>query len=152
MRDRLSFFAAALLGLILAGCAAPGTRSTQTDAKEAMVTGTVAYRERMALHADAVVEVRLSGVSRQDMAAPVVAETTVRPAGRQVPIPFELRYDPGKIEPNRTYAVHATISSAGRMMFTTTTAYPVITQGNPTQMNLMLQPVVAGQGSESRPM
>jgi putative lipoprotein len=98
MRDRLSFFAAALLGLLLAGCAASGTRSTQTDAKEAMamVTGTVAYRERMALPTDAVVEVRLSHVSRQDVAAPVVAETTVRPAGRQVPIPFELRYDPGQ--------------------------------------------------------
>ncbi|HEY7556336.1 MAG TPA: YbaY family lipoprotein [Candidatus Binatia bacterium] len=90
MRDRLSFFPATLLGLVLAGCAAPGIRSAQTDAKEAMVTGTVTYRERIALSADAVVEVRLSDVSRQDVAAPVVAETTVRPAGRQVPIPFEL--------------------------------------------------------------
>jgi putative lipoprotein len=152
MRDRLSFFPATLLGLVLAGCAAPGIRSAQTDAKEAMVTGTVTYRERIALSADAVVEVRLSDVSRQDVAAPVVAETTVRPAGRQVPIAFELRYDPSKIEPNRTYAVRATITSAGRMMFTTTTAYLVITQENPTQVNLVLQRVVARPASGSRPM
>ena len=79
-----------------------------------MVTGTVAYRERMALPPDAVVEVRLSDVSRQDVAAPVIAETTILPEGRQVPIPFELRYDPGKIEPNRVYALRATIRSAGR--------------------------------------
>jgi putative lipoprotein len=117
-----------------------------------MVTGTVTYRERIALSADAVVEVRLSDVSRQDVAAPVVAETTVRPAGRQVPIAFELRYDPSKIEPNRTYAVRATITSAGRMMFTTTTAYLVITQENPTQVNLVLQRVVARPASGSRPM
>jgi putative lipoprotein len=82
-------------------------------------------------------------VSRQDVAAPVIAETTVLPEGRQVPIPFELRYDPGKIDAKRTYALRATIRSAGRMMFTTTTAYRVITQGNPTQVNLMLERVGA---------
>lgn len=132
MRVRLLLSTAALW-LVLAGCAASSAPITQSDANETMVTGTVAYRERMALPPDAVVEVRLSDVSRQDVAAPVIAETTILPEGRQVPIPFELHYDPGKIEPNRTYALRATIRSAGRMMFTTTTAYRVITQGNPTR-------------------
>lgn len=149
MRDRLLFSGAALLGLVLAGCMASG--NTQSDVKQAAVTGSVAYRERMALPADAVVEVRLSDVSRQDVAAPVIAETTVMPAGRQIPIPFELRYDPDKIEPKRTYALRATISSAGRMMFTTTNSYPVITRGNPTKVNLMLERVAAGPNSGSRP-
>jgi putative lipoprotein len=149
MRDRLLFSGAALLGLVLAGCMASG--NTQGDVKQAAVTGSVAYRERMALPADAVVEVRLSDVSRQDVAAPVIAETTVMPAGRQIPIPFELRYDPDKIEPKRTYALRATISSAGRMMFTTTNSYPVITRGNPTKVNLMLERVAAGPNSGSRP-
>jgi putative lipoprotein len=125
--------------------------NTQSDVKQAAVTGSVAYRERMALPADAVVEVRLSDVSRQDVAAPVIAETTVMPAGRRIPIPFELRYDPVKIEPKRTYALRATISSAGRMMFTTTNSYPVITRGNPTKVNLMLERVAAGPNSGSRP-
>jgi putative lipoprotein len=149
MKDRLLFSGAALLGLVLAGCMASG--NTQSDVKQAAVTGSVAYRERMALPADAVVEVRLSDVSRQDVAAPVIAETTVMPAGRQIPIPFELRYDPVKIEPKRTYALRATISSAGRMMFTTTNSYPVITRGNPTKVNLMLERVAAGPNSGSRP-
>jgi putative lipoprotein len=144
MRVHLLFSMAALLGLVLSGCAASGAGSTQTDVKEAVLKGTVSYRERIALPADAVVEVRLSDVSRQDVAAPVIAETTVLPEGRQVPIPFELRYEPGKIDSNRTYALRATIRSAGRMMFTTTTAYRVMTQGNPTQVNLMLERVVAG--------
>jgi len=145
MRDRLSFCAAALLGLALAGCAVPGARSTRADAGEAMVTGTVVYRERMALPPEAVVELRLSDVSRQDVTAPTIAETTVLTKGRQVPISFELRYDPDKINPDRTYALRATIRSAGQMIFTTTTAYPVITQGNPMQVNLMLERVIAAQ-------
>lgn len=69
----------------------------------------------------------------------MIAEITVLPEGRQVPILFELRYDSAKIDPNRTYALRATIRSAGRMMFTTTTAYHVITQGNPRQVNLLLE-------------
>lgn len=36
------------------------------------------------------------------MAAPIVAETAVRPEGRQVPLPFEPRYDSSRIEPNRS--------------------------------------------------
>jgi uncharacterized lipoprotein YbaY len=54
----------------------------RSDANETMVTGTVAYPERMAFAPDAVVEVRLSDVSRQDVAALVIAETTVLPEGR----------------------------------------------------------------------
>ncbi len=123
---------AALLALVLVGC---GNRDTD---KEDVLRGSVAYRERVALPADAIVEVRLSDVSLQDVAAPVVAETTIATAGRQVPIPFELRYDARSIRPDRTYAVRAAIRSAGRMIFTTDTAYHVITRGNPTQVDLRL--------------
>lgn len=106
-------FGALAMAAILVGCArsggtdgpvppAPGT------AVEVM-TGTVSYRERMALPPDALVEIQLSDVSRQDVAATVVAQTVVSPAGRQVPLPFELRYDPARIEPGHSYAVRATI-------------------------------------------
>jgi putative lipoprotein len=103
-----------------------------------VLSGTVAYRERIALPQDAVVQVQLSDVSVQDAAAPVIAETTVKPEGRQVPLPFELRYDPSKLDPKRTYAVRATIRSGGQLRFTTTTVTPVLTQGNPSRADLML--------------
>ncbi len=147
MRTRLSFPMAALLGLVLVGCATGGTHVSQTADKGGVVRGTVTYRERMALPPDAVVEVRLSDVSRQNIAAPVIAETTVLPEGRQVPLPFELRYDPSRIQPDRTYAVRATIRSAGRMIFTTDAAYHVITKGNPTQVDLWLVRAADGLGS-----
>lgn len=79
-------------------------------------------------------------------AAPAIAETTIVAEGKQVPFPFELRYDAGQIDPTHTYAVRATMSSGGRMMFTTETAAPVITQGNPKQVNLALRRVAAAPG------
>ena len=102
------------------------------------VTGTVTYRECMALPADAEVQVLLADVSRQDAPAPTLAEATIRPDGRQVPLPFELRYDPAAIEANHTYAVRASIRSAGRLLFSTTTAYHVLTRGHPTHVDLLL--------------
>ena len=114
------------------------SHSSQPAPENRSLTGTVAYRERMALPSDAVIQVQLSDVSVQDVAAPVVAETTVTPQGRQVPLPFELHYDAGKIDPKRTYAVRATIRSEGQLLFTTTTATLVLTQGNPSRVKLML--------------
>jgi heat shock protein HslJ len=85
-----------------------------------------------------VVQVQLSDVSRQDAPAMVVAETTITPAGRQVPIPFELHYGADAIDQKHSYAVRATIRSGDQLLYTTNTAAPVITRGNPTQVPLML--------------
>lgn len=132
-----------LLGFVT-GCAPAGTPDAQTANNAGVVRGSVAYRERLALPPDAIVEVRLYDVSRQDVAAPVIAETTILPEGRQVPLRFELRYDPSRIQPNHPYAVRATIRSGGRMIFTTDAVYQVITRGNPTEMDLWLKRAADG--------
>ncbi|MGH7562865.1 MAG: YbaY family lipoprotein [Gemmatimonadota bacterium] len=138
MTVRSSFPLVALLELVLLGCAGRSTDIARTADDESVLRGSVAYRERVALPLDAVVEVQLLDVSAQDVAAPVIAETTIASDGRQVPFPFEVRYDPGRIHPDRTYAVRATIHSGGRMIFTTDTAYHVITRDNPTRVDLWL--------------
>lgn len=130
---------AALMGFALCGCAHYGGTTAPTSGGEAVVRGTVAYRERLALPADAVIEVWITDVSPQVTAAPVIAETTVRPEGRQVPISFELRYDPGKIDSSRTYGIRAAIRGGGGIMFAADSARPVITQGHPTQVALWLK-------------
>ena len=134
---RVSAAVGALLSLIVAGC---GPYHGTTPSRAA-VTGSVTYRERSALPPDAVVRVQLSDVSRQDAAAIPVAQATLTPAGRQVPLPFELRYDPKAIDSTHTYAVRATIESDGRLIFTTTTASTVITRGRPTHVDLVLAAV-----------
>jgi putative lipoprotein len=130
----------ALLPLIVAGCGP----YHGTPPSRAAVTGSVTYRERSALPPDAVVRVQLADVSRQDAAAIPVAQATLTPAGRQVPLPFELRYDPKAIDSTHTYAVRATIESGGRPIFTTTTANTVITRGRPTHVDLVLAAVPGG--------
>ncbi len=130
------------LGLVslLAACSSnnPPPERAGTPQEERSVTGTVAYRERMALPPDAEVRVQLSDVSRMDAPAPVIAETTFTAGGRQVPLPFELRYPLEKIESTHTYAVRATIRTEGSLLFTTDAMHPVITGGNPATVDLML--------------
>ena len=103
----------------------------------ASVTGTVSYRERIALTPEAVVEVQLLDVSLADASAKVVARQAIK-AQRQVPIPFELVYDPADIDQRFTYAVRATIRERGRLLFTTDRSYRVLTRGSPDHVDLIL--------------
>src|ERR1035438_2666104 len=68
-------------------------------------------------------------------------------AGKQVPIPFQLPYSAADIQPNHHYHVRARITVGDKLMFTTTQAYPVITNGAPTEVALMLQPADPKHGS-----
>jgi putative lipoprotein len=93
------------------------------------VVGTVSYRQRVALPADAVVEVRLLDTSRTDVAAHIIGEATIPTAGAQVPIPFRIEYNPAAIDPSHTYSVRAIINVGGKLLFSSTTNYPVLTRG-----------------------
>ena len=127
----------ALLGLFILGCAVSPAQ-TPTRGEQGVLKGSVAYRERVALPPDAVVEVWLLDVSPLIVPLALIAETTVPSQGRQVPIPFELRYDPQKIQPDHIYGVKAAIRSAEQILFETMTVHRVITQGNPSQVELWL--------------
>lgn len=120
---------------LLAACAGNTNLPKPNDA----VTGHVTYRERMALPDDAELAVRLVDVSRQDSAGAAVADTTIRPDGRQVPIPYVLRFDPKRIDPRHDYAIRATILSGGRPIFATPTTIKVITRDHPRMVNLVLE-------------
>jgi len=95
------------------------------------ITGTVAYRVRIAPPPDAVVHIKLEDVSQADAPATVIAEKRIATDGRQVPIPFTLEYDPAKIIANHRYNVRASIVSGDKTLFTTTQQYPVLTVGGP---------------------
>jgi len=95
----------------------------------AQISGTATYRERMALSPTAQLHVQLQDISLADVAAQIIAEKDITDIG-QVPIRFALEYDPAVIKESNTYAVRATISDKGKMLFTTDTVYPVISRGN----------------------
>ncbi len=119
-------------------CRDDGGITTQDN----VITGTVTYRQRTALPRNAVLTVKLLDVSRADAAADTIAEQRIETAGKQVPISFELVYDQRRIRERNRYAVRAEIYDGDRLLFTTDTSHPVLTQGNPRNVDITL--VAAG--------
>jgi putative lipoprotein len=119
----------------------------QTEGMTGTITGTAAYRQRMALPPDATLVLRLEDVSRMDAPATNLAVESINTDGRQVPIPFGLKYDPSLIVPSHRYNIRATIASHGEMLFTTTSSNPVITQGAPSKVDLMLDQVTSASAA-----
>ena len=142
MISAITFLLALLLGL--ASCQGtmgpPGATSEAVSglAPNASVSGTITYRERIALTPDATVVVELRDVSLADAAAPLVASQTIHDPG-QVPIAFTVPYNRDVIDPRNTYAISARIiESDGRLAFINDTAYEVITRGNPNRADMLL--------------
>ena len=134
----IRFLGFAVILLVVSACSVIGEESNASQgAKSATVTGTVTYRERIALTPEAVVEVQLLDVSLADAPAKQIAIQTIKPK-HQVPIPFELIYDPADIDERMTYAVRATIRDGARLLFTTDRHYPVLTRGHPHHVDLVL--------------
>ncbi|SFB84742.1 putative lipoprotein [Polaromonas sp. OV174] len=132
----------AMVGL-LAACAAPsgssGNAGKPAVAATLRVSGTVSYLQRMALGPDAEIIVQLLDVSRADARAMVLAEQ--RFSQRQVPVAFDLQVEAGKIDPRMRYSVSARILQGGKLIFISDTAYPVLTQGNPNHVDMVLRMV-----------
>ena len=124
-------FRIALSVLVLSGVLA--VAGCGGDDEDATVTGTVSYRERIAIVGDAEVRVELLDVSRQDAPARKLAEQVQTLEGRQVPIPFELTYDADDIDERFTYAVRGEIVAGDKVLFRSTQTTPVITRGNPVE-------------------
>jgi putative lipoprotein len=66
-----------------------------------VVSGTVSFRERVALPPGAVVTVRVADVSRADGPAVILAQNAIEVAG-QVPVPFELAVDAADVDERDT--------------------------------------------------
>jgi putative lipoprotein len=104
------------------------------------VTGTVTYLVRIALPPQATIQIQLQDVSQADAPATVIAGVGILLGNKQVPVPFALRYDAGKIDPKHRYSVSARVLIGTDLKFVTDQAYPVITLGNPTKVDLILKP------------
>lgn len=125
----LRFATALVMSLSLAGCASTGIPAGRTIA----VTGSIAYRERIALPPTAQVEVRLDDVSLADAPANNMATQSFASEGKQVPFAFTLTVDRADIDPRHSYAVSARITDAdGKLMFITDTRNSVTFGGGST--------------------
>ena len=130
------WLAPVVMAVALAACggdeAAPADDASEGNAL-ATLSGTVVYRERMALPINATINVRLLDVSLMDVPARVLGEDKVSAQGQSVPIPYRIEYDPGLVREGMSYAVRAEIrDAAGALLWTTDTVHPVLTNGAPT--------------------
>ena len=134
-------FAAALLALAGAFVAAPDTAVAADTVSSAKVTGFVSYENNDDLSPTAVLTVKLVDISRADAAAGVVAQQVIQTNGLQVPIAYEVDYDPAKIDPSHRYAIQARIDDQGSLQYTSDRVYPVLTQGAKDTVSIQLTQV-----------
>ncbi|MEO1018054.1 MAG: YbaY family lipoprotein, partial [Pseudomonadota bacterium] len=115
-----------LLGSVLVTAAAC-QRSPDGTAKE--VSGTATYQERIALPAEAELQVSLIDTESPDAAGPVLAEFSRLDPGNP-PYVFTLPYLEKSVDPDHSYGVSAEISAAGETLFYTPSPVPVLTDGH----------------------
>ena len=124
-------------------CATIGTAWAGT------LQGTAAYRERMMLPPDAVFEAQLQDIARADAPANVLGRARLDPAG-QPPFRFEIAYDDAAIKPGGRYAVRATVTHRGQLLFTTDRIHPVL-DGRGAPLELLLVSARRGPAQAGKP-
>ncbi len=112
-----------------------------------VVTGQISAAGPLTLTNGMVVNVQLQDTSLLDAPATTIGQIDLAGAGQVLPIDFALEYNPMTIIPTHTYTIRAQIFVLNELKYTSTTAYPVITQDNPTSgLNVVVEPVAtAGQ-------
>lgn len=121
------------LYLCLSPISAAGEPRPRATPVPSVITGEVTYRERLALPKGAVLGVRLLDVL-DDKPAVVVAERTIKPKGN-VPIRFELPFDPKRIDASHVYVVEARLTARAREWITIN-PHPVLTHGAPSTVSI----------------
>lgn len=115
----------------------PAQAGDEATGSAAQVTGTLMYRERIALPPGAVAEVWLLDTSLADAPAKEIAYQRIAAPGSP-PIPFALEYDPQQVRQGMQYTVRATIRQGEQLLFTSDTHYPVLTRGAANTADIML--------------
>lgn len=108
------------------------------------VTGTVAYLQRIALPPNAIIQVQLQ-------AAKTIAQEKITLGDRQIPVPFEIKVDAEKIDPQHAYALTARIVVDDKLRFVNDKSYPVLTRDNPSHVEMILKAVGEPTGAGAVP-
>jgi putative lipoprotein len=123
--------------------AVPGSGGLKT------ISGNIWYRERMMLPPGAEIDVILEDVSRMDVAATVIAQTSLKPEGTSPPYAYSLQYDPAKIQPNMRYGMRVRIEANGQLMFINTEHIPAFAHDSGEPVDVMVSRVGLEQGGKS---
>lgn len=109
------------------------------------IAGSVTYRQRIALPADAVLIIRVQNVSRTGAPALQLAEQRIELAGQQVPIAFSTTIDRDLIGKKSRITVSARIERRGKTLFVSDKSYPALADGQPQAIAMQLKQVSSGK-------
>ena len=115
-------------------------RARPTIGHDEAVTGSVTYRERIALPTNARLVVHLLDIDAPDVPDCIVASSE-RAIEHAVPVPFELKYDPHGIVTGIQYGIAAEIRVGDEVWFESAKPSPILTKGHGTHIDLVLMRV-----------
>lgn len=121
-----------------------------TAARADSLTGTALIRERIALPPGSVFEAVIEDIARADAPATVLARRVIDNPG-QPPFAFSIDYDSGALDPRAVYALRATIRREGRLLFATDTITPVLQEGDPQHVEVMLKMLPQTRSGDAGP-
>ena len=101
------------------------------------ISGEVVYTKPITLTKEAVVKIQLLDISKHDEKTKVIAEKIIKDPG-QMPITFEIQYNPDDILPINNYSLKVNIEDNGSLLFTSDKMYPVINNGIAEGMKLKI--------------
>ncbi len=124
--------------LFLTACGNSGSDKPQTAAKAqapvpTSVTGTVSLKTPIPLSPAAHLKLQLVNVTLKPSVAVAQSSTPIS----AVPAPFNLAFEPGKIDQNAFYVLEASIAD-GERNFVAPRQYPVVTKGAPAKVDVVL--------------
>lgn len=136
METKVFIRTAALSFLMWIGCAAQALPS-----ESASISGALSYAEDVSLPSNAIAYITLTDVSPlQHSSSEIIARQIIH-VTRQNPMTFELEYDPARINEHHLYAIQVQIAAAGKVVVANSSAYPVITQGHPTMIEVHIEQI-----------
>jgi putative lipoprotein len=108
-----------------------------------IVTGTVSYSGADLVPDRAVLDVQIRDASVPDTPEAIINKIEKPIGEHEIPIPFTILLDPVYIDSKHRYVLEARIRANGRVLFRTEELYPVVTQGHPAKVDMVLRAVQA---------
>ncbi|MDP2880244.1 MAG: YbaY family lipoprotein [Azonexus sp.] len=100
------------------------------------IAGSVSYRARIALPANAILKIRIQSGRR------TLADQRYELNGAQVPIPFSATVDRDLMGKKASATVSARIEAGGKLLFASAKPAPATKNGQPVPVNIVLTPAV----------
>jgi uncharacterized lipoprotein YbaY len=100
--------------------------------RQAAVTGLIDHPHSMTFPVGTVMSIQLVDTTKEGSPGKKIAEQVVKDGEIDIPMPFVVTYDQGKINQEHHYDIVVSIdNSDGKLWYTSVEPVPVITQGNP---------------------